>query len=376
MANVIFSNHVMNVFSSLNTDYESMNNLMQDLALRREIYDAETDRIITRAEANAKVLDFSRKILGINEKSTAKDIRRALQDHGEEWFRIIEDTVDRTIEIGLQNNDWFNDLVDAKTIGYHDRQDFYIPSDGYLSVAKAGTSHHDHILQRLGAGQVVSIPTELYVVKVGADINKYVTGQVDWNRLIDAITEAFVKEIQTEIFAEVATAASKLPVTGAEYIGSGTLAAGTKDQFDAIIANVSAANNGADVVVLGTKFGLSKISALADVQWGANAQKDSMMNSGNIGIYEGTKLVEIPNRFVGPKPTGAKVFNDKILMILPVIGEDGKFVKFVDEGDTLISEIMERDFKYVSDIQTYEVQRRFGVGTVIGRQFGQWTILP
>jgi hypothetical protein len=104
------------------------------------------------------------------------------------------------------------------------------------------------------------------------------------------------------------------------------------------------------------------------------------MNTGNIGIYGGTRLVEIPNRFATKLPlTGtnlplpAKLFNPSILTIVPVIGDAGKFVKFVDEGDTLILEKTERG-DYVSDIMTYEVQRHFGVGTVIGRYFGQWTL--
>ncbi len=373
MKNLIFSDRVKNVFSSLNTDYDSMNNLMQDLALGREIYDAENDKIISKSEANAKILDFSRKVLGITDINDAKQVRRALRDNSREWLDIIEDTVDRTITVGLQESDWFNELVESKTIGYHDRQDFYIEDDSVLSVAKAGTSHHDHILQRLSAGQTISIPTELYVVKVGADINKYITGQVDWNKLIEAITAAFVNEIQTEVYAEVTSAASKLPVTGTEYVNTGALSASTKDAFDAIIDNVSAANNGAEVVIMGTKAGLSKVSALANTSWGADAQKNSMMNSGNIGIYEGTKLVPIPTRFVGKQPTGTKQFDPNVLMILPVIGDAGKFVKFVDEGDTEIVEKLERG-EYTSDIQTYEVQRRFGVGTVIARQFGQWTI--
>ena len=60
-------------------------------------------------------------------------------------------------------------------------------------------------------------------------------------------------------------------------------------------------------------------------------------------------------------------------MIIPVVGDAGKFVKFVDEGDTLILEKTDRG-DYVSDIMTYEVQRHFGVATVLGRYFGQWTL--
>ena len=167
-----FSEHTKAVFAAMETTYDEMNNLMQDVALGREIYDAESDRKISKAEANAKILDFSRKVLGIEDIKNATEVRRAIRDNGRQWFDIIEDTVNVAVTVGLQENDWFNELVDRKTIGYHDRQDFYVETEAILSVAKAGTSHHDHVLQRLGVGQPISIPTELHVVKVGADINK------------------------------------------------------------------------------------------------------------------------------------------------------------------------------------------------------------
>lgn len=369
MKNLVFSERVMNVFANMETDYEAMNNLMQDVALGREIYDAETERMISKAEANEMIHNFSLQVLGISNPKDAKQVRRALRDNGREWFDIIEDTVDVTISTGLAESDWFNELVESKTIGYHDRQDFFIEEDGVLSVAKAGTSHHDHILQRLVAGQTISIPTELYVVKVGADINKYITGQVDWNKLVDAISTAYINTIQEQVYAQVSVAVGKLP---SAFVGSGTPSASTKAAFDQIIEYVSAANNGADVVIMGTKSALSKVAAFGDVDWAASAMKDNVMNTGNIGIYEGTRLITIPNRFKD-KNLSKLMFDTNKLMILPVIGEEGKFIKFVDEGDTEILEKMDRG-DYVSDLQTYEVQRRFGVGVVLARKFGQWTI--
>lgn len=363
-----FSEHAKSVFANLGTDYDSMNNLMQDVALGREIYDAESDRVISKAEANAKILDFSRQILGITDVTNAKEVRRAIRDNGREWFDIIEDTVDKVVTVGLQSSDWFNELVESRQIGYHDRLDFYVDTDAILAVAKAGTSHHDHVIQRLGQGQPVSIPTELYVVKVGADINKYVAGQVDWNKLVDAIARAFENEIQTQVYAELAVAQNQLP---AQFKGTGSLTTATKPNFDALIEKVSAANNGAEVVIMGTKPALSNLTAISNVQWAADGQKDAMMNTGTIGIYEGTRLMVIPNRFKDSSFTQF-VFPTDEIMIVPVIGDEGKFIKFVDEGDTLISEIMDRDSKYTSDIQTYEVQRRFGVGVVLGRNFGFW----
>lgn len=378
-----FSEHATNVFAALKTSYEAMNNLMQDVALGREIYDAESDRIISKREANDKIYEFSKAILGFENPRDKKQVRRAFRDHGREWFDIIEDTIDAKIAWGFTEDMWFNQLVDQRNIAYGDRQDFYIENDAVLSVAKAGTSHHDHIIQRLPIGSTVSVPTALYAVKVGADINKYVVGQVDWTSLVDAIARAFMVKIQSEVFSNVTSAASTLPIQNG-FVGTGALSSSTKAAFDAIIENVSAANDGAEVVIMSTKTGLANVNNLAAVQsvYVADGQKNNVMNSGNIGLYEGTRLIEIPNRFVSRLPlsgTGATLPNKfidtvhPVLLIVPVIGDAGKFVKFVDEGDTNILEKTERG-DYESDIMTYEVQRHFGVGTVIGRYFGQWTI--
>ena len=361
-----FSEHTQAVFTAMNTNYEEMNNLMQDVALKREIFDAETNRKISSAEANAKILEFSRQILGINDIKDATEVRRAFRDNGRQWFDIIEDTVNIAVKVGLQENDWFNELVETKTIGYHDRQDFYVETEAILSVAKAGTSHHDHVLQRLGVGSPISIPTELHVVKVGADINKYITGQVDWAKLIDAIATAYIADIQKDVYAQVAVAVAQLPAT---FKGTGAL---VKTTFDNIIENVSLANNGAEVVLMATRAGVNAINGIQTVQYIADFQKDNHANSGSIGIYEGNRVVTIPNRFSDNTMT-SKVFTDQI-MIVPVIGDAGKFIKYVEEGDIMISEIMDRDSKYVSDIQTYEVQRRYGTGVVLGRKFGSWTL--
>jgi len=374
MSKMNFDARVLGVFSDMGTDYDTINSLMQDVALGREVY-AE-GQLISKKEANDKIHEFSLNILGISDPKNTKEVRRAMRDNGNAWFDIIEETLENTVQVGLQENEWFNTLVDNKTIDYHDRIDFWTDDDAVLSVAKVGESHNSHPLQRIGGGKKFSILTDRFAVKVGADINKYIAGQVDWAKLVAKITEAFVKDIQKRIFAEVDNIASQLPVTTG-FIGSGALTAANKGDFDDIIANVSYANNGAQVVVMGSKSALQKITGLANVQWGAEAQKQNIMTTGNLGLYEGTQLVEIPNRFADKTFDQSKmVFDVNKLYIMPVIGDEGKFVKFVDEGDTEISEIDERDSKYTSDLMTYQVQRRYGIGVVIGRQIGQWTITP
>ncbi len=366
-----FNEQTMAVFAAMDTDYEQISNLMTDVALGREIYDAESGRTISKAEANAKILDFSRQVMGITDITNTKEVRRAIRDNSRAWFDIVEDTIDEVIETGFKNSDFFNQLVDRKVIKFGDRQDFVIEDeDALFSIAKAGTSHHDHIIQRLAGRKSIPVSTELYVVKIGADINRYVLGDVDWAKWVSNIARSYEAMIQEESFVQLGQAITALP---AMFKGTGTLDASNKDNFDDIVSAVSAANNGADIIIMGDKYATSKISGLADVYWGAKDQRDSVMNTGNIGIYEGSRILTIPNRFKD-KTMQQYVFDRDKLYILPVIGDNGKFIKMVDEGDTEIFEVLEKNEKYVSDLQTYEVQRRMGFGMILGRYFGYWDI--
>ena len=360
------------VLSSMNTNIDAMQNLMTDLALGREIYDEATQKVVSPAAANAIIHKFSLATLGIEDIRDRQAVRRGKRDHGREWLDIVENTVEMTVTQGMEQNEWFNTYVERMTIGYGDRLDFYSENDNLLFIAKAGESHHDHILQRLSYGEKMSIPTERRVVKIGADINRFLLGDVDWSRWIQSISKSYVVDTQYLAYNALGIAVTKLPVTSG-FIGTGALNSTNKPAFDAIIANVQAANEGADVSIFGTKAALKKINALADVDWASIAQKDSFATTGLIGMYEGTPLVEIPQRFKDRTMTD-KLFDDRKLYIMPLL--DNKMVKMVDEGTTEITEVTEKGEEHGrwDDLMTYEVQRRYGCGVVCGRYFGQWTL--
>lgn len=365
------SENTVQFLAALDMKLEEMQTLMQDVALGREILNAEGKKI-SSTDANALILDFSRKVLCIDNPKDRKQVRRGLKAHGREWLDIIEDTVEIVVSTGLSENEWFDEFVDKIQIGYGDRADIVAEEETLLSVAKSGESHHDHILQRIAPGETLPIKAYRHTVKVGADINRYIAGQLDWAKFIKAIAKAFIVDTQSESLLALDGAASKLPVTTG-FIGTGALSTTTKDQFDDIIANVQAANEGAAIAIFGVKTALKKITPLADVDWANNGQKDNLANTGVIGIYEGTPLVEIPQRFKDKTMT-TKMFNSKKLYIMPMV--ENKLVKFVDVGDTEINEVSEKGEQNGrwDDIMTYEVQRIYGVGVVIGRYFGQWTL--
>lgn len=369
-----FSAHVMNVFSEMETNYDEVKNLMFDLTMGNEIFDEESGRIIPKAEADAKLRSICQKVFGVNANSSKRELKRAYREHGREFFDIIEEVVDVVISNGFKDNEFFNNFVDYRNIALGDAYEFYSEKDVILSIAKVGVSHHDYILQRLGKGETMTIPYQRYGAAVGADINLYMIGRISWADLTNAIAKAFTVQIQQEVYAELLSAATSIPAgVRSGFVGTGVLSSTTKDDFDTIISNVQTANE-SPVVILGTKTALKKLNALSDVNWRAQSLKEDVSHSGRMGDYEGTVLMELPQRFTSADDITPLVDNTK-LWILPADQTD-KFIKMVDVGETEIDEITEKGEEHGrwDDIMKYEVQRSYGIATMLGRYFGQWTL--
>lgn len=370
---LMFTSNVKNVFAKYETSYDEVKNLMSDLAMHREMYDDEGNKI-SKQEAEKTLLDISRDIFGLSDDYTPREFNRAMRDHSREWFDIIEETVDEYIEYGMRESELFNQLVNYRTRKLGQDNLFWVPGDDIiLSVAKVGTSHHDYILQRYNEGESYTVPVARYGAAIGADINRYMAGQEDWDRLVNAIGKSFIMKQQVEIYNLAMNAANKLPVqTG--FVETGALSDSTKEKFDEIIANVSAANDGAGVVIFGTSLALKQINKLAKVDWASDSQKEDIAAMGRLGSYEGTALFEVPQRFADKSLT-TKLFDDKKLLFLPV-GVDNKLIDFFTYGETEIDEVTEKGEEHgrYDDLMKYEVQMSWGAAVRIHRQFGMWTL--
>lgn len=371
---LVFSSHALDTFNKFETNYDELNNLMFDLAMGNEIYDDETGKVISRKDAEKKLHEFFCEFFGIDKKSSKRDRKRAYEDHDREFFRLIEENVDTIVDTGLKESEWFQELANEHNQALDDEIQFWTEDDVILSVAKAGRTHHDHILQRLGAGKFTTIPMDRYVVAVGGDIDRYMLGDLDWSKLVSSIAVAFQHQLQDMIYEEITGAATKLPVTQG-FVGTGDLDSTTKEAFDTIIANVSIANNNSEVAIFGTKNALKKITNFYNgaVNWIAPSQKESVAHTGRLGDYEGTLLVEIPQRFARNQ-VGVHFYDDKKLFIF-ARGKDNKLVEIGRSGEIIIDEITQRGEANanISDLMKYEVQQDFGVITRIGQYFGQWT---
>lgn len=349
----------------------AIRNLMFDLASNREIFDEEQGRVMTKAECNDAIRNVCFEKLGLDEKSTDRDIKRALKrDSANELFAIIEEIVDLQIAKNWRDNEFFNDFVEVKNMADGDANEFWTQEEMFLNVAKVAGDHHDLIMQKLNEGQNYSVPTSYYAVKVGTDIRMFLTGRKDWSEFVNAIAKAFTKKIQEDLYASFMNGSNVLPLPS-RLTGTGALSTSTKSAFDEIITKVEAANE-APVVILGTKSALKQINnlvAAGGVQWIADSQKEEVAATGILGHYEGTTLIEIPQRFKDNALANELVDSKKIL-IMPLV--DNKPVKFVDYGETSI-EVTEAGAT-MNDQQSYEVQRRMGVSVLMTRYHGQWSL--
>lgn len=367
MRTMNFNQRVMDVFANMNTTYDEMKELMFDL------YKGELDSEVSKKDAENKLREMSLKIFGLTKDSKKRDRERAYRDYGRLFFDVIEEVTDWTVSTGLKENEWFNELVNYKNLNDGDENLFVNEHEEViLSVARMGKRHHDTMLQRLPEGETYTIETDVYGAAVGADIDRYLVCQEDWTKLVDAITKAFVVLTQDLVFAELLQAPKKLPVQEG-FVETGALNATNRKKFNKVLQNVSVANDNAEVVVMGTMVGLQELENLINVDWIADSQKESVASMGRLGNYGRYKLVEIPQRFARNDVT-KDVYDDNVLWVF-ASGEN-KMIDMVDVGETIIDEITDRGEanSNIADLMKYEVQREIGVGTRLGRYFGQWTI--
>ena len=348
----------------------TIKNLMFDLAHGIDILDGE--RVVSKAEANDVLRKYCFETLGLTKDSSDKQIKRAFATpEGVKFFEVTEEIIEREIQYGWNDNEFFNSFVETRNVADGDRTDFWTDEEVILNVAKVSGDHHSYTIQRLGSGSSYTVPMSKYAVKVGGDIRLFLAGRKDWTELISAVAKAYTKKIQDELYSEFMNAASKLPVS-AGFKGTGALSASKKDEFDEILSNVAMANDSA-VVIMGTKTALKKLNALAgngSVDWISASQKEAVAATGILGSYEGTTMLEIPQRFKDNK-LAEKLVDSTKLLIFPVV--DYKPVKFVDGGSTEL-ELAKELGDTADDMQTYEAQRTMGVATVITRQFGEWDL--
>lgn len=266
-------------------------------------------------------------------------------------FTLIEEVLSRTVVEGLQGDEYFNALVDFRNVAEGDKNVFTVEDSTLFVVSEAADGTQGIRRQRLGGSTDVSIPTSLKVVKIYEELNRVLSGRVDFNTFINKVAESFRQKLLNDVYTLWSTATAQdfggvtyFPVAGAY----------DEDELLNLIAHVEAAAGGKTATIIGTKKAVRNLDI---TPFGDDAKSD-LYNLGYAGKFYGTPVVVAPQRHkVG---TTDFVLDDDILTI--IAGED-KPIKCVYEGDPIV--LMGDPMTNGDLTQEYLYGEKYGMGIVL-----------
>lgn len=354
-----FSNpDVREIFSIAENGHADFSQLMIDTARGEEK--------VSKEDANTKIREIMFQVLGIDETANRRELRKAIRRHRIDVFEVIEETVENLLVSGWGENPFFKEYVEMKSNVIGDTNEFYSPDEVILTVSELSGNHHSLIRQRLGEGSTFQVKTSWYGIKIYAEYELFMAGRVDWAGFVQKIYQAFDKKMNDMLYQAVMSAGDKvLPVS--QFSKTGAL---DRDVLLELIEDVQTAT-GDEAVIMGTKTALAKLTALSDTQWISASMKEERHSTGRLGLWEGVRLVEIPNAFA-PNDTTTKLVDNNKLLIMPAA--DNRFIKVYNEGDAQITEVNDSDTKKDMTIE-FEYQMKMGIATIIGKKFGMWNIV-
>lgn len=360
-----FSANIQDAFDNDEVKYMGFSKLLVDTA--KGVFEGG----ITKADANKEIRDRFRLIMGIDEKASAKEVRRAIKRNKQEIFEVIEDTVEELLTSGWTENEFFHDFVEIKNLALGDTNEFKTEDKTVLSVGRISGNHWDIDRQKLGMGETFRVPTYWVGLAVYEEFEKVMLGRTDWTYLVNKIYEAMDEYVNGIVFEAVMSAGTQVLPGSQQFYKSAALDAGAKPAFITMVEDVQTANRGAEVVIMGTKSALSRLSDLIPVEWISQQDKLDRRNLGRVGMWEGTRTVEIPQVFAKGDTT-KKLVDPNTLLIMPVV--DNKFIKLVYEGNAEIKDVTDNT---VLNDMTYEFKylSKLGIATLIGRYFACWKIV-
>lgn len=283
-------------------------------------------------------------------------------------FAILEEILDNTVIEGLTGNEFFMNYVDYRNLALGDQNLFLVDDDLLFQVAKVADGTQGVRRQRLEGGTETSIKTVMHIIRIYEELNRVLSGRVDFNEMIRKVGESFQKDILNEIYDLWVASTTPAAVTGGAALGSAVYfpVAGSyrEDAMLDLIDHVEAAS-GKEATIIGTKKALRNLQE--SIQ--SDGAKDELHNMGYYGKFFGTNCMMLPQRH--------KVGSTNFLLpnnVLTVVAGDSKPIKFVYEGDPLI--IPGDPLDNADLTQEYVYGQKYGLGLVLSgsQSLGAYTI--
>lgn len=353
-----FSDKFQEVFKNDESQYLGFSALVKD-------YAAGNFAIKSKAESDKKIAQIFRDTIGVAEGASRSEVRKAMRRNHVVVCEMIEEIVEDALISGWDDNPFFNQWVEIRNLALGDKNDFVTEDDSDLSVMKVSGNHWDIRRQRFGPSKHFSIDTSWIACSVYAEYERIATGVEDLSKMISKIQKAINNYLAETIYGALMDLGSTL---GAQWSKTSKLDSTTQDVLTTLVTDVETASSG-EAVIIGTKQALAAVYKLVDVNWASDAMKDEKYKTGRYGYLNGTRIIEIPNRFVR-NDTTKYLLDTKTIFVMPVGIEP--FIKLVYEGDTIVKNVQDNTTN-MDMTEEYTCQTKVGVGVVTNTKFGMFT---
>lgn len=290
-------------------------------------------------------------LIEANGGSTKLDYRRIRDGKCNGLFSLVEQILANTVVEGLQGDEFFNALVDFRNVKEGDQNVFEVEDSTMFVVADTADGTQGVRRQRLGGVKEATINTSLKTVRIYEELNRVLSGRIDFNEMINRVAESFKQRLLNDIYA-LWSGATAEELGGVAYFP----VAGSYDENKLLdtIAHVEAAAGGKTATLIGTKKALRNLKE--SIQ--SDTAKDELHNLGYYGNFYGNPCVAVPQRH--------KIGSTEFVMddtVITIIAGDDKPIKCVYEGDPIM--IM-GDPKTNGDLtQEYFYGEKYGLGIVL-----------
>ena len=288
-------------------------------------------------------------LIDANGGSTKLDYKAIRDGKCSGLFTLIEEILSRTVVEGLQGDEYFNALVDFRNLAEGDQNVFVVEDNTLFVVSEAADGTQGIRRQRLGGAKETSIPTSLKAVRIYEELNRVLSGRVDFNDFINKVAESFRQKLLNDVYG-LWSGATAADLGGVTYFPT----AGTYDEEDLLdlIAHVEAAAGGKPATIVGTKKAIRNL--IPSIQ--GEGFKSDLYNLGYAGKFYGTPVVVTPQRHkVGSTDF---VLKDDVLTI--IAGDDKPIVY---EGNPIV--LMGDPTTNADFTQEYFYGEKYGMGIVL-----------
>lgn len=332
-----------------------MENMKEIVKLGIDSYKGKVEKY---SDAQAQVA-LRNALIEANNGSAKLDIRAMRDGKCSGVFSIVEEILAQTVIDELTKSDYFNALVEYRNVAAGDQAVFHVQDANLFTVSEVADGTQAIRRQRLVGDTTVPITPTMHAVRIYEELDRVLSGRVDFNHMIDVVTRSFTQKTLDDIYTLWANA-TQADLGGAVYFPAA--GAYDLDTLLTVIEHVEAAAGGAPATIIGTKTALRPlITSIIGTD-----QKNVVDANGYVGKFYGSNVIAVPQRH--QNGTTNFVFDDYTITIIASSGMDAKPIKFVYEGNPLM---FTREPKDNMDL-TYEFfyGEKYGLGLVTAGNAG------